>query len=446
MKLRHTVTFVWAIPAILLISMLLMAVPQPARASVPTHEWTMTGPIPNIVPGGMACKELTTAAGWTCITGVIASLIPGWDGLAWMAGKVILHELSQNIVEWIRSPGGNYGTFFSGGTEGSLFVTNVDQFLLDAADNAASVFLEQYYGDAWNQLCTPFRLQVGLGLSRSYGRDYGSYKFQAKCTIQDIVANVEDFYESFENGGWEAWLSTALYANNPWGSLTLGREVSRSMQSRASSANLYDFIAGQAFPGLRECPPDKQLPGATQNGQPLCQNNGYITKTPGKVIEDLVAKGPYEDNIRSLEMADEIDEILYAAFQALLTWILSGGSDDGLLGADVRNAPPPGHGNRCSGDTGRGLGCSCTLNSQCASNFCSPSSNTCAPPTPSAPQCSDGLDNDGDGLIDLADPDCTSAADTTEGSGDGGPPPPPPPPGILPPPDTLPPPPPPPAP
>jgi hypothetical protein len=30
------------------------------------------------------------------------------------------------------------------------------------------------------------------------------------------------------------------------------------------------------------------------------------------------------------------------------------------------------------------------------------------------PECSDGVDNDGDGLIDLADPDCTSALGQSE--------------------------------
>jgi hypothetical protein len=42
------------------------------------------------------------------------------------------------------------------------------------------------------------------------------------------------------------------------------------------------------------------------------------------------------------------------------------------------------------------------------------------PTTPSTtttqvPQCSDGIDNDGDGLIDMEDPDCTSPSDETEG-------------------------------
>src|ERR1700761_885961 len=35
--------------------------------------------------------------------------------------------------------------------------------------------------------------------------------------------------------------------------------------------------------------------------------------------------------------------------------------------------------------------------------------------TPTVPQCADGIDNDGDGLIDMEDPDCTSPTDNTEG-------------------------------
>jgi Transglycosylase SLT domain/Peptidase family M23 len=34
--------------------------------------------------------------------------------------------------------------------------------------------------------------------------------------------------------------------------------------------------------------------------------------------------------------------------------------------------------------------------------------------TPVVPQCADGVDNDGDGLIDMEDPDCTSPSDNTE--------------------------------
>jgi murein DD-endopeptidase MepM/ murein hydrolase activator NlpD len=50
----------------------------------------------------------------------------------------------------------------------------------------------------------------------------------------------------------------------------------------------------------------------------------------------------------------------------------------------------------------------------------SPSPSTTTTPStgstgPTAPQCSDGIDNDGDGLIDMEDPDCSSPSDNSEG-------------------------------
>ena len=39
---------------------------------------------------------------------------------------------------------------------------------------------------------------------------------------------------------------------------------------------------------------------------------------------------------------------------------------------------------------------------------------TTEPETPPTPQCSDGVDNDGDGKIDMNDPGCSSSTDTDE--------------------------------
>jgi murein DD-endopeptidase MepM/ murein hydrolase activator NlpD len=44
-----------------------------------------------------------------------------------------------------------------------------------------------------------------------------------------------------------------------------------------------------------------------------------------------------------------------------------------------------------------------------------PQSSTTAPSTTEVPQCADGIDNDGDGKIDMEDPDCSSPTDNTEG-------------------------------
>jgi hypothetical protein len=74
------------------------------------------------------------------------------------------------------------------------------------------------------------------------------------------------------------------------------------------------------------------------------------------------------------------------------------------------------------GLTGKGEGSSGSAGDSGASNAettttpSTPTTNSViASPTTTAPQCADGVDNDGDGLIDMEDPDCSSPADTTEG-------------------------------
>ncbi|MBS1887815.1 MAG: lytic murein transglycosylase [Actinobacteria bacterium] len=44
-----------------------------------------------------------------------------------------------------------------------------------------------------------------------------------------------------------------------------------------------------------------------------------------------------------------------------------------------------------------------------------PPSTTTTPPGTTPPQCSDGIDNDGNGLVDMEDPSCSSPSDNTEG-------------------------------
>ncbi len=72
----------------------------------------------------------------------------------------------------------------------------------------------------------------------------------------------------------------------------------------------------------------------------------------------------------------------------------------------------PGAGASSSGPAGSGETSGSTATPPATTTPSAPSSTT----TPSEPttECSDGIDNDGDGLVDMADPDCTSSSDTTD--------------------------------
>ncbi|OGZ44330.1 MAG: hypothetical protein A3J55_03470 [Candidatus Ryanbacteria bacterium RIFCSPHIGHO2_02_FULL_45_17b] len=337
-----------------------------------------------------------------------------YDSIAWFLARKVVHSFGQATVNWIRT---GQDPFFSGGTEGSLFVTNIAEFLTDAADNEASLFLREYFGPAWNNLCSPFRLTVGQSLSQSYGRGYGSFGPQARCSLTDVVDNVEDFYTDFRNGGWDAYVKTARYENTPWGLLTLSAGTSRNREMVAVEANLNDFIAGAGFPGLRKC----VLGYSTITAGEVVDNPSYdasnplcirsITQTPGRAIVDSFDQAT-RAQLDKVGAADEINEIIAALFDQLLSWVVGGGSGSGgLLGSSPPDFDTTLPSSPCGTSLGRPAGCVCSAATQCASNQCT--TGICALP-PAVPQCADLIDNDGDGRVDLSDPGCTGSSDTSE--------------------------------
>ncbi len=299
--------------------------------------------------------------------------------------KPIINALIASVISWIRT-----GDSFRG--DGPLFVTDFDKFMLDAADQASGIFLKEYVSpETYNFLCTPFRADiyrlVALGLPRYPSAN--SFGYKARCTVSDIVANVEDFYQDFENGGWEAWVETALYANNPYGLLSLARMEKEERELRNVGENRNDFQTGAGFIASTICLEYREFqgppsPDGTPPGRECVRT---LKETIGSAVKTEL-EGLVQSDFSGLYSADEISEIIMAALQALFTRAMQGSG--GLLGGSY--VPDP------------------------------------LTPPPSLAQCGDGIDNDGDGSTDYPfDQDCTDSIDTSEdinGNGEIVPPPP----------------------
>jgi Transglycosylase SLT domain len=94
---------------------------------------------------------------------------------------------------------------------------------------------------------------------------------------------------------------------------------------------------------------------------------------------------------------------LILALAAFLALAAIGSATAALSFASVTETTPTGStGSEGTGSSPSGSGTTTTPSS--------PSTTT----TPGAPQCSDGIDNDGDGLIDMEDADCSSPSDESE--------------------------------
>lgn len=149
--------------------------------------------------------------------------------------RQILDVMVDQVVNWIQNGGE------------PRFVTDWEGFFSDIAQNAAGQFVEEL-GAGF--LCDPFALQLKIGLLPV--QKFGQQSPYA-CTFDKIVSNVENFYQSFQNGGWIAYDEAGNLQNNYYGALWLawyGREnyVANKLAAANSKIN-----ANKGFLSVQVC-------------------------------------------------------------------------------------------------------------------------------------------------------------------------------------------------
>ena len=151
---------------------------QPARASgVVTDPW----------------HTITTALGWVGdkVWQIKDDLLKSLrDAIV----KRIVDMMTDQVVTWIQ-----------GGGE-PRFVTDWQGFLNDS--------FQAGVGDVINEgnlkfLCQPFSFQLKIALL-----SVPTFSKRVSCTLDDIVANIQDFYDDFRNGSWVAYEASWRPENN----------------------------------------------------------------------------------------------------------------------------------------------------------------------------------------------------------------------------------------
>ncbi|NCO15552.1 MAG: hypothetical protein GW899_02280, partial [Parcubacteria group bacterium] len=117
-----------------------------------------------------------------------------------IAKRIIDYIVDQTIV-WIQGGGQ------------PKFVTDWDGFLKDAANIAFDQVIKDV---GLAQLCSPFKLQVQISLL-----PVQQFQQRIDCTLDDVVKNIEDFYNDFEKGGWIAYNETWQPQGNYYGEMLM---------------------------------------------------------------------------------------------------------------------------------------------------------------------------------------------------------------------------------
>jgi hypothetical protein len=250
------------------------------------------------------------------------------DCIVYQVINVIIDQITDSIVVWIQ-----------GGFDGNpVFVTNLDTFYRNIADNTVGEFI----GTDLEFLCSPFKAQIQLALINNYREPE-----KLRCSLSDVVDNIDDFVNGdFAQGGWKGWFQfTQIPKNNPYGAYLEAQQELNSRITATIGTKQEELQAGRGFLSWKtqDCysvVPDPNNPGATTSvpipnaGEPAPGSIERFcdppkTATPGSVIEEQV-NFTLGSGTRRIEMADEINEILNALIAYFLNDVLTG--EKGLAG------------------------------------------------------------------------------------------------------------------
>ncbi len=227
------------------------------------------------------------------------------DPIAWAVAKLVIKQMTRSIVNWINS-----------GFDGNpAFVTDLNGFLADVADQVIGSFIE---GKGLGFLCDPFQLQIRTSLALKYK----TFEDKISCRLTSVIDNVDNFLAGdFSEGGWPGWFELTTQDNPYVRYLQADAELSaRLVNAKGQEVKLLDF--GGGFLSWRECK-DTNGPVGTPGYSIYGPNIQCETVTPGKFIESQL-ENVAGSGIRQLELADEIDEIVGALISQLVTQTLAG--------------------------------------------------------------------------------------------------------------------------
>lgn len=262
----------------------------------------------NLIVNTLTAKSTTVTAGNT--TSLVAKEF-AFDSVAYVVAKVILHELTGSIVNWINSG-------FDDGGPG--FVTDFGGFLSDIVDVEIGRFIE---GSELAFLCSPYEIDIKVALKLPLITPFDE---RISCTFSDAIDNLEGFIGGdFSQEGWEGWFElTTKPQNNIYGAYLASEKELNLRIAAKQYRETTQLDWGSGFLSWTECVPFTD----PNTGEELCSEE---IVTPGSIIEDQLAN-VLGSGVRQLELADELNEIVIALVSQLINQAMGG--LHGLRGAN----------------------------------------------------------------------------------------------------------------
>jgi hypothetical protein len=325
------------IPIVLLLSFSpVLPVKRASALPLPIPKITFTHELPGPLLGGQIATAGASAATAVSSGGqfVISNIL---NGIAWMVAKVAIQSITRSIVNWINN-----------GYQGSpAFSTNLGNDLRKAADTYAGSFLTKLAND--EAIKSPFIDQVAQAAGAAYyiNSNKDAFRQQLIYNLNQVTARDQAFLSGdFQSGGFDAWMAAISNpSNNAFGAqMLVGRNlaadtadsITRTVTELAWNRGLFSWRGSCAYAQNSSSGKIKatnlNLSDGTSIKSSLSDNDKciqYNIDTPGSVIDGKLQQ-VFGTDIRQLEIADSINEIVGAVVTHMVTSALGGGGLRGL--------------------------------------------------------------------------------------------------------------------
>lgn len=232
---------------------------------------------------------------------------------------LLIRSLTDSIIGWIQGS--------SGDGEEVGFVANFEQEFRRQLDARGGELLNQLAGV---NLCG----NIGAFLQISL-RTNSSLRQRLQCTVTDIVQNVEDFFQDFNNGGWPAFIRLSMQPqNNPYGAFLIGLDAKLVAEGAAARALERKLLTNNGYSGVRK----------SSNGVCDVGNDGIlrctledITKTPGHLVANMLERtigSGYDYAYTADEISEAIGDII-----TTLIFTLINSPNEGIFNKNLAHSP-----------------------------------------------------------------------------------------------------------
>jgi hypothetical protein len=280
------------------------------------------------------------------------------DGIAWAVAKVAVKSITRSIVTWINS-----------GYQGApAFSQNLNRDLRQAKDALADAFISDVITGVFD---ADFIAPVARGAVAAYylATSDDALAIRLKYTLANFAQDSVSYMRgrNWSSGGLSGWYGlTFRCENDPTCASFITREALYNRLDAQARRYLAEFNAGRGFlswkgdncaatngsqegdKAFQQCVAQNEAGGEQQDCFLVKESvstslkdadtcAAYDVLTPGSVVEGALVEQLGSD-VRQLELADSVNEIIGAVVMQMVGQVLGGG---GLAGASSPSSASP---------------------------------------------------------------------------------------------------------